>query len=143
MESEEKVKMESLRVEALREKEPVQTERVSKLLAGRPKLPYFDGKHDQMDSYLFQFEKYAETAKWSRDEWAVLLPSPLKGKALTVYHEMSLKQTQSYNDMKAYLLKRFECSEEGFRNKFRTVRPESGENMTAFLTRVRHLFHRL
>ena len=55
---------------------------------------------------------------------------------------MSLKQTESYDDMKAYLLKRFECSEEGVRNKFRTVYPESGENMTAFLTRVRHLFHR-
>jgi len=49
-----------------------------------PKLPPFDDEKDNMDSYLHRFERYAETQKWSRDDWALHLSALLKGKALDV-----------------------------------------------------------
>ena len=36
-----------------------------------PKLPYFDEKTDQMDSYLTRFESYATACKWDPAMWAL------------------------------------------------------------------------
>ena len=35
-----------------------------------PKLPYFDEKTDQMDSYLTRLESYATACKWDPAMWA-------------------------------------------------------------------------
>ena len=36
-----------------------------------PKLPYFDEKTDQMDSYLTRFGSYATACKWDPAIWAL------------------------------------------------------------------------
>ena len=107
-----------------------------------PKLPYFDGKDGEIDAYLFRFEQHARVCEWPEDKWAVYLPSLLKGKALEVYHELSLEQSLVYAQLKAELLKRFQCTEEGFRERFRKVKPEAGETMSGFLNRSTHLLTR-
>lgn len=38
-----------------------------------PKLPPFDEEKDGMDAYLNRLERYEESLKWPRKEWAVNL----------------------------------------------------------------------
>ena len=42
----------------------------------------------------------------------------------------------NYDQLKATLLKRYQLSADGFKRHFRTVKPESGETPTQFLTRI-------
>jgi len=46
------------------------------------KMPCFDEKSDDMDSFLHRFEVYAESQGWSKGQWAVYLSALLKEKAL-------------------------------------------------------------
>jgi len=60
------------------------------------------------------------------------LSALLKGKALAVYSRLPVKDAQDYEILKDALLKRFNMTE-GFRQKFRSVRPETGEAPTQFM----------
>ncbi|KAK7492132.1 hypothetical protein BaRGS_00016606 [Batillaria attramentaria] len=95
-----------------------------------------------MDSYLYRFETHATALGWPRAEWHVDLAGLLRGKALTVYHELARRDTLNYDSMKEGLLKRYLCSEEGFRTKFRSIRPEKDEPMQIFLARTEHVCDR-
>ena len=108
----------------------------------KPKLPPFDDTTDSIDSYLFRFERYAISVGWSEEQCLNFLPAFLKGKALSAYHEIAEDDSFSYEMLKIHLLKRFECSEEGFRHKFRSARPEHGVPMTVFLNQLKHSFGR-
>ena len=116
-------------------------EKESKKYKGRPKLPYFDEEHDSIDSYLFRFEKHATNMDWDRADWAGVLSLLLKGKASTYYHELLTSNVQEYI-LAAHLLKRFQCTEEGFHTKFCSARPEMCENMPTFFARLSRVFSR-
>ena len=107
-----------------------------------PKLPYFDEKTDNIESYLYRFEMHAKVMGWDKSQWASILPSLLKGRALVYYHEIAVAETPKYDDLRTHLLKRFRCTEEGFRSQFRTCKPEAGETMHTYFARVKHLFQR-
>ena len=66
----------------------------------------------------------------------------LKGSALSLYHSLSTGEPTSWDKLKTELLKKFQCSAEGFREKFRSVRPETNECFSAFLIRAGHLLDR-
>ena len=83
-----------------------------------PKLPYFEDGVDDMDAYLFRFERVAEIQSWKREDWAIYLSSLLKGKSLEVYSRLSAEQTGNYDALKKALLRRYDLTEDGFKNKF-------------------------
>ncbi|KAK7097274.1 hypothetical protein V1264_004279 [Littorina saxatilis] len=111
-------------------------------LANRPKIPYFDDKSDDIESYLYRFDKHAASLKWSKDEKALILPTLLRGRALNYFQELPVEDTNDYAKLSAHLLKRFKCTEEGFRTQFRSCKPESGETMHVFFSRMRRFFTR-
>ncbi|KAK7109065.1 hypothetical protein V1264_013177 [Littorina saxatilis] len=111
-------------------------------LANRPKIPYFDDKSDDIESYLYRFDKHAASLKWSNDEKALILPTLLRGRALNYFQELPVEDTNDYAKLSAHLLKRFKCTEEGFRTQFRSCKPESGETMHVFFSRMRRFFTR-
>ena len=85
--------------------------------AKAPKLPLFvDGK-DNLDAYLQRFERFATTAKWDRTGWATKLSTLLSGRALDVYSRLS----------EVALMKRCDLTEDEYRRKFRTLKPETDE----------------
>jgi len=45
-------------------------------------------------------------------------------------------QANNYDQLKAALLKRYQLSADGFKRRFRSAKPESGEAPTQFLTRI-------
>jgi len=81
-----------------------------------PKMPCFDERSDDMDSFLHRFEAYADSQRWSKGQWAVYLSALLKGKALEVYSRLHVKDAQDYEILKDALLKRFNLTEEGFKH---------------------------
>ena len=59
----------------------------------------------------------------------------LKGRALGVYARLPVDNAFDYDDLKAVLLKRFDLTEDGFGQKFRTSSPESGETFQQYACR--------
>ena len=60
--------------------------------ANGPKMPCFDERSDDMDSFLHRFEVYADSQRWSKGQWAVYLSALLKGKALEVYSRLPVSE---------------------------------------------------
>jgi len=101
-----------------------------------PKLPVFvDGK-DKIDSYLERFERYASSNEWDDDTWATKLSALLTGAALDVYTRMPRSDADDYGELKKALLKRYNYTEEGYRQRFRNCRPEQGETPSQFVERL-------
>ena len=101
--------------------------------AKAPKLPSFvDGK-DNFDAYLQRFERFAVTAKWEKAGWATKLSALLSGRALEVYSRLSEEAASDYDKMKIALMRRYDLTEDGYRRKFRTSKPEIDESPDQFI----------
>ena len=101
-----------------------------------PKLPPFEEGKDDMDAYLHSFERFSKSLGWPQKDWAVRLSSLLKGKALETYTRLSNTEANDFEKVKQALLKRFELTQEGFRQKFRSCRPDDGESAPQFALRL-------
>ncbi|XP_060073585.1 uncharacterized protein LOC132553365 [Ylistrum balloti] len=118
-------------------------QKMSHGLVKGPKLPPYEEGKDNIDSYLQRFERYAIAQHWDRDsQWATNLSALLKGNALDVFSRLPVEKSLNYDTLKEALLKRFEMTEEGFRQRFRTGRPDSGETLTQFSVRLDNYFVR-
>ena len=95
-----------------------------------------------MDTFIERLERFAESQGWNRDEWTVCLSPLLTGKCLQVFSSMPLDEALQYDLLKKALLKRYEMTEEGFRNKFRHTKPEQGETAHQLVTRLQRYFNR-
>ena len=107
-----------------------------------PKLQPFDEKNDDMDAFIRRFESYAVSLEWPIDKWALNLSALLHGIALDVYNRQPVNDTSNYDSLKEALLRRFLVTEEGFREKLRTAKPERGESFGQFMTRLEGYFNR-
>ena len=107
-----------------------------------PKLPVFHEEKDDIDSFLFRFEAHAKAVGWKEEDWPIAMGTLLQGNALSVYHGLCALSTFTYNDLKQALLTKFQCTREGFREKFRSCRPDQEESFQSFYTRLKHLFNR-
>ncbi|XP_062599512.1 uncharacterized protein LOC134261046 [Saccostrea cucullata] len=125
-------------MEMLHEKEKLKiagVEEVSVKFKG-PKIPAFEDGKDEMDSYLRRFERYAELQKWPKTSWAMSLSALLKGRALDIYALLPADDALDYDNLKIALLKRYELTEDGFKHKFRSAKPETGETFVQFSVRM-------
>ena len=108
----------------------------------RPKLPKFDEDKDDMDAFLERFERFAVNQSWPEEQWAVSLSPLLTGKGLQVYSSIPATEANDFKGLKTALLKRYQLTEDGFRNNFRTSIPESGETVFQFVARLSRYFKR-
>jgi len=51
---------------------------VKGILARGLRMPCFDERHDDMDTFLHRFESYADSHGWKKGQWAVYLSAVLK-----------------------------------------------------------------
>ena len=109
-----------------------------------PKLPSFRDKTDDIDSYLFRFETHATALKWDRTHWVTYLSALLEGTALTLFHSLSDAEdgTVTYEKLKSALLKKFQCTPEGFRKHFRESKPTASEPFETYSVELRRLADR-
>ena len=102
----------------------------------------FDERRDDLDAYFHRFERIATGQGWERGEWANALSLCLAGEALSVYGRMPATESLDYNLVKKTLLERFRLTAEGFREKFRSCKPENSETGKQFVCRLSNYFDR-
>uniref|UniRef100_A0A6B0VDB5 Putative reverse transcriptase n=1 Tax=Ixodes ricinus TaxID=34613 RepID=A0A6B0VDB5_IXORI len=105
-------------------------------------LPTFDEKKDDLDAYLLRFERLASGQMWPREHWATALSVCLAGEALGVFSRLTPEDSVEYDNVKKALLQRFRLTADGFRDKFRSAKPEKGETGTQYAARLSSLFDR-
>ena len=110
--------------------------------ARAPKLPPFHDDKDNIDSYLQRFERYAEIQKWPPNDWAINLSALLTGKALDVHTRLTNDEAKDYKTLKNALLKAFQLTSEGFRSKFYSGKPATGETASQYANRLENYLHR-
>ena len=106
------------------------------------KLPEFDEKTTDIESYLFRFEKHAEVCKWKKEDWCHALASRLSGKALDVFRDLPADKASSYEALKEALFAQFHFTEEGFRSRFRKSKPSHTETFSTYADRLKRQFNR-
>ena len=103
-----------------------------------PKLPsVIDGKNE-LDNYLPRFERYAMNANWEKDTWVIKLSALLTGRAMDVYTRMSDTDANDYDKLKKALLTRYIDTEDGYRKRFREIKPETKETPDQFVARLKN-----
>ena len=100
------------------------------------KIPPFDEQRHSLDAFLERFERIVVSQRYPSDLLALHLSSVLREKALDAYAQLSGGDAMDYNKLKMELLKRYQMTEEGYRNKFRNCRPERGETPSQFAMRL-------
>ena len=106
------------------------------------RLPPFSEKSDDIDAYLNRFSIHCISLGLPKDRWASQLIDLLTGKALKVLLSLSQEDSQNYDKLKNALLNAYQCNTEGFRNKFRSCKPEKDENFSTYLGRLKLNFQR-
>ena len=101
------------------------------------KIGKFDDNQDKFDSYINKFELFAESQKVPDELRALYLISNLTGRALDVVNRMDVGDRDDYAKIKHELMAHYQLTEEGYRRKFRTARPEKGERPQQFATRLK------
>ncbi|PIK42012.1 hypothetical protein BSL78_21134 [Apostichopus japonicus] len=108
-----------------------------------PKLPSFNQDRDDIDAYLHRFELYATSQKWNKTtEWATNLGALLQGDALLEYSSLSLQDAINYDKVKTAVLKAYHLTTDGFRKRFREVKPTENETGSRFVTRLTNYLQR-
>ena len=145
-EMEHELKLKQMEMEIAKERMQMQDERSESRAHGfsakAPRLPPFDEKRDDMDSYLSRFERYADAQKWPLESWTINLAALLTGKALDTYCRISAEDAKKYETVKDALLTRFQLTEEGFRKKLKESKAEMGETAGQFMTRLERYLDR-
>ena len=87
-----------------------------------------DTPDEDMGSYITRFERHAKLTNIPKENWATCLSNCLHGRALDVYSRLDEKEANDYDKLKNALFLRYNLTEDGYRSKFRTCRPEKDEN---------------
>ena len=103
-------------------------------------VPRFN--ESDIDKYFLHFEKVAESCKWSKDIWAILLQSVLVGKAQEVYASLDMEQSSNYDVVKETILKAYELVPEAYRQKFRHCKKSENQTFVEFSREKEILFNR-
>ena len=92
--------------------------------------------------YFLYFEKIAESLKWPKESWTLLLQSVFVGKAREIYYSLSIEQCQNYDAVKKAVLKAYELVPEAYRQKFRSAKKESNQTHVEFARVQEQMFDR-
>ena len=76
----------------------------------------------EVDKYLSLFEKVAQSLKWPKEAWTLLLQSDLVGKASAIYSALSVEECRQYKVVKMSILKVYDLVPEAYQQKFRNTK---------------------
>ena len=107
-----------------------------------PKLPALVDRKDDLDSWLLRFERFATTSGWAKESWCTSLSALLTGRAFEAFCRLSETEATDYDRVKEVLQKRYNLTEDGYRQRFRTCSPEEEENPSTFIVRTKTYLER-
>lgn len=103
-------------------------------------VPPFNAK--DVDKYFILFERIADTLKWPRKVWSLLLQCVLTGKAQEAYASLSAEDSLDFDKVKASVLRAFELVPEAYRQKFRRYKKFDSHTYAEFGREKESLFDR-
>ena len=74
-----------------------------------------------------------------REKWVFKLAAHLVGKAQEAYAALSLEESRDYERVKGAILRRFDITEDSYRQRFRSTRKKEDESHRELLVRLNHL----
>ena len=96
----------------------------------------------EIDKYFLHFKKVAETLKWPKEHWTLLLQCVVIGKAREIYTQLNVEQSSNYDTVKEPILKAYKLVPEAYRQKFRNCRKENDQSHVQFARTKEQLFDR-
>ena len=101
--------------------------------------PFREG---EVDSYFHAFERIANTVKWPKDMWALLLQCKLVGKAQEVCASLTVDQSLDYETVKKTILRAYELVPEAYRQRFRSTEKPADQSYVEFAQLKTVLFNK-
>ena len=98
-----------------------------KILEGEGKLVKLT-EQDDIEAYLTTFERVMRAYEVKEERWAVKLAPQLTGKAQQAYAAMKTEDAGRYEKLKEVILRRYDISEETYRQRFRESSKKEGES---------------
>ena len=98
------------------------------LVINKPKCVCSVSSQEDMNSYLWRFERYVGLGDTSKRFF--------KGNALDVYVLLQSEDIPDYDELKLALLKICDLSENGFKHRFRSSKPGNGEKFVNLYERL-------
>ena len=95
---------------------------------------------DDIENYLTACKRTANTFEWPKEKWAVKLVPYLTGKAQAAYAAMSIMESNDYEKVKEAILKRYDITEETYRQRFRSTKKSREESYKEMYVRLKDLF---
>ena len=95
----------------------------------------------EVDKYFLHFEKIANSLKWPKVSWPLLLQSVFIGKAREIYSFLSIEQCHDYDLVKKAVLKAYELVPEAYRQKFRSAKKETNQTQVKFARVQEQMFY--
>ena len=111
----------------------------SKDQAGRRSTTLDAIKADDIEAYLTTFERMMKAFEVKREKWVFKLAPQLTGKAQQAFAAMNPENTA---EVKKAILRRYDISEETYRQRFRTAKKAEGEAYLELATRLRDLLEK-
>ena len=94
---------------------------------------------EDIEAFLTTFERLMTLYHVEEARWVV---PQLSGRALQAYAAMSADETLRYTDVKKAILRRYDISEETYRQRFRSAQRKEGEPYIELATRMADLFRK-
>ena len=104
-----------------------------------PKLTKFSESTDDIEAYLTTFERLMTAHNVDTARWAYMLAPQLTGKAQQAFAAMPSTSSGSYDQVKTAILRRYDISEETYRQRFRGASCKEGESYRELAVRLSDL----
>ena len=96
-------------------------------------------EEDDIEAYLTTFERLMNAYDIQEERWSFKLAPQLVGKAQQAYAAMQPDKARDYSELKAAILRRYDITEESYRQRFRALTPKSGETYREIKARLQDL----
>ena len=98
------------------------------------------GENEDIEAYLTTFERLMTVYGVAQERWAVKLAPQLTRRVQQAYTAMATADAGVYSEVKKAILRRYDISEETYRQRFRAARKKDGEAYIELATRLADLF---
>ena len=98
------------------------------------------GENEDIEAYLTTFERLMTVYRVPQERWAVKLVPQLTGRVQQAYAAMATADAGVCSKVKKAILRRYDISEETYRQRFRAARRKEGEAYIELATRLADLF---
>ena len=99
-------------------------------------------EQDDIESYLTTFERIMRAYEVKEERWAVKLAPQLTGKAQQAYAALRVEDAGTYRLLKEAILRRYDISEETYRQRFRDAERKDSESVSELAVRITDLFQK-